>query len=287
MGFKIFAIESEMANAYLLNDDVMKGIGDPKKLLSYNTPAWNTQEVLDMVTWMRGFNKTGKGSIQCTGFDMQNYYGSLRYVSDFAKKNNYQELMTLVDSLEIMLKSSQDNLYDYKIKKPFPLKKCDQILTFLLNVKNQMPAPDDKTERNWIIQNANIIRQYSDYFSNGMRSSARDKYMAENVSWILDNNPDSKIILWAHNAHIWKQNGSMGGFLSNKYGDQYFAVGFLTNEGNYTAGKQYIISTQNKLIKGEPGSFEYNYNKTRLPYFFFDHKQVNRNNPDSRWLNSN
>ena len=64
MRFNIFSIESDMPNAYLINDYVLKGIGYPKKLLSYNTPAWDTQEVLDMVTWMRDFNKTGKQMVK-------------------------------------------------------------------------------------------------------------------------------------------------------------------------------------------------------------------------------
>jgi len=33
--------------------------------------TWNTQEVLDMIEWMRAFNASGRGRVEFTGFDMQ------------------------------------------------------------------------------------------------------------------------------------------------------------------------------------------------------------------------
>lgn len=72
MGFNIFAIEANMPEAYRLNDYVLNGIGDPKQLLrGMYFWTWNTEEVLDMILWMRQFNASGKGRLQFTGFDMQ------------------------------------------------------------------------------------------------------------------------------------------------------------------------------------------------------------------------
>ena len=73
--------------------------------------------------------------------------------------------------------------------------------------------------------------QCFDFYLNGPSNEIRDNYMAENLSWILDNNPNSKIVLWAHNGHISKQRGGMGNNISIKYSDQYYSIGFLTNKG--------------------------------------------------------
>ena len=71
-GFTVFAIEANMPEAYRMNDYVLTGRGDPKALLDgMYFWTWNTQEVLDMVEWMRALNASGKGRIQFTGFDMQ------------------------------------------------------------------------------------------------------------------------------------------------------------------------------------------------------------------------
>ena len=72
MGFTIFSIEANMPEAYRLNDYVLNGVGDPAQLLrGMYFWTWDTEEVLDMIRWMREFNKAGKGRVQFTGFDMQ------------------------------------------------------------------------------------------------------------------------------------------------------------------------------------------------------------------------
>ena len=89
MGFTIFSIEANMPEAYRLNDYVLNGNGDPAKLIKgMYFWTWDTQEVLDMVLWMREFNKSGKGRVQFTGFDMQTPNVAADIVSDFVAKND-------------------------------------------------------------------------------------------------------------------------------------------------------------------------------------------------------
>jgi erythromycin esterase len=160
--------------------------------------------------------------------------------------------------------------------------KINQILSYLKNTEFQTNTSKNKKELSVIIQNAIIIRQFLEYYSNGQ--SGRDKYMAENVSWILENDPDAKVVLWAHNEHISKKEDAMGGFLSKKYGAQYYSIGFITNKGKYIASIGNSLSANNEFLKAEPGSFEYNFSKAGLPYFFFDLEAINNNETDSKWL---
>jgi erythromycin esterase-like protein len=86
-GFTIFSIEANMPEAYRLNDYVLNGNGDPAKLIKgMYFWTWDTEEVLDMVLWMREFNKSGKGRVQFTGFDMQTPNVAAGIVSDFVGK---------------------------------------------------------------------------------------------------------------------------------------------------------------------------------------------------------
>jgi len=82
MGFSIFSLEANMPEAYRLNDLVLNGKGDPVRLIS-GIPPWITQEVLDMVLWMREFNKSGKRRLQFTGFDMQSLNLAAKTVDAF------------------------------------------------------------------------------------------------------------------------------------------------------------------------------------------------------------
>lgn len=85
MGFTIFSIEANLPESYRLNEYVLTGVGDPAKLLKgIYFWTWDTEEVLEMIRWMREFNASGRGIVQFTGFDMQippvaaqNVYGFL------------------------------------------------------------------------------------------------------------------------------------------------------------------------------------------------------------------
>jgi len=89
MGFTIFSIEANMPEAYRLNDYVLNGNGDPAQLLKgMYFWTWDTQEVLEMIQWMREFNKSGKGRVQFTGFDMQTPDVAIQTVRDFVAKND-------------------------------------------------------------------------------------------------------------------------------------------------------------------------------------------------------
>jgi erythromycin esterase-like protein len=104
MGFTIFSIEANMPEAYRLNDFVLNGNGDPLKLISgMYFWTWNTQEVLDMVLWMREFNKSGKGRVEFTGFDMQTPNVANEIVRDFVAKADPDFAPTLAHASELAL----------------------------------------------------------------------------------------------------------------------------------------------------------------------------------------
>ena len=86
LGFTIFSIEANMPEAYRVNDYVLHGKGDPKALLQgMYFWTWNTEEVLEMIEWMRAFNASGKGRIQFTGFDMQTVRVAVEIVEDLLR----------------------------------------------------------------------------------------------------------------------------------------------------------------------------------------------------------
>jgi len=286
MGFTIFSIEANMPEAYKLNDYVLNGTGDPKTLLKgMYFWTWNTQEVLDMIEWMREFNKSGKGKIQFTGFDMQMIDGALNNLSDYAKKYD-RILKPSIDTISAMvdnLKTKGSKIFESTAEIESIKNKCGEVLTYLTEHRNSIIRVINDKEYKWLVQNASIMVQSSDV-SNLTGTAYRDKCMAKNIDWILGNNPDAKIVLWAHNYHISKQKGSMGYYLSNKYGNKYFNIGFLSNSGTYTGVNSGRVVSTNILVEGGPGSFEYSFHKIGTPYFFFDFDQIHEHNPESNWL---
>jgi erythromycin esterase-like protein len=108
MGFTIFSIEANMPEAYRLNEYVLTGKGDPKALLKgMYFWTWDTEEVLDMIQWMRQFNASGKGRVEFTGFDMQTPDVALGIVKDFARKYDEDYLATLQSAGDVAVKMKQ------------------------------------------------------------------------------------------------------------------------------------------------------------------------------------
>jgi erythromycin esterase-like protein/beta-lactamase regulating signal transducer with metallopeptidase domain len=106
MGFTIFSIEANMPEAYRLNEYVLEGKGDPAKLLAgMYFWTWNTEEVLDMIHWMREFNQSGKGRVQFTGFDMQTPTVAIENVREFVARRDAEYAPALANASTLAGKS--------------------------------------------------------------------------------------------------------------------------------------------------------------------------------------
>jgi erythromycin esterase-like protein len=76
----------------------------------------------------------------------------------------------------------------------------------------------------------------------------------------------------------------LGSYLSEQYGEDYYSIAFVSNSGTYTAKNSGRLNSNNIMLEGKPGSFEFSFHRTGIPYFFFDFNQVNMNEPASSWL---
>jgi len=267
-GFDIFSIEANMPEAYKLNNYTVRGEGDPKRLIAgMYFWTWRTEEVLNMVEWMRRFNQLEQ-RILFTGFDMQYYYGAIDELFDAFKGN--MEVEIKIDELK------------KKLDKQAGFNEITPQLSFLQNSIDASSFQADIKE--WLQQIIEIIQQYSELNRNTNAYLWRDRCMADNFIWIKENNPDSKFVIWAHNSHIMKTDNAQGYHLAQKLGDEYTTFGFTFSEGTYTAiGNKGLTSYE--AIKAYPGSLEYLLNQLNEPIFILDLKKIKSDNyKDIEWL---
>lgn len=129
----------------------------------------------------------------------------------------------------------------------------------------------------------------------GLSSIERDKRMAENVLGILKERPNSKIALWAHNAHVGYADVSsfraLGRNLRDELGDRYMCFGMLFNQGSTNArvgSSETGYPNKPSPISLEPaslGSYEYFFAQTHLPLAVFDLRVTKGNNLFDSWRN--
>ncbi len=141
----------------------------------------------------------------------------------------------------------------------------------------------------WAIQNARVVLQYMDIKQPG--NIGREHAMAENVKWILDQNPGTKIVLWAHNGHVGTEDEAgypkMGQELRATYGDQMVVFGTAFNQGSFEAFDDTSGQLRNFTVPpAASDSFEGKLAATGIPIFALDLGHRPSRGPAARWLKS-
>lgn len=170
------------------------------------------------------------------------------------------------------------------------------ILDALVSRRDALAAKAGMAETDWAVQNARIVWQRARMFdveSMQKGSSVRDQCMADNVEWILKQNPGDKIVVWAHNAHVSRGTiwGStwMGSFLETKFPGQMVVFGFTTGRGVYTAmggvGKA-GLNSDHALQAPPEGSVESFLASASMPRMMLDVRPAKKDDPASSWARS-
>lgn len=248
MGFRIFAIEANWTEALRVNNYVLRGEGDAAKALAgMYFWVWNTEEVLTMIEWLRAYNldPAHAEKVQFLGFDMQFSHVALKEALAYLDKVD----PTYASEMREPLKPLMGRHLMAGFGK-LPLAERGAIISRAEELVQRFDGRGaEYVEKAGLEQwraarrNAVIVRQAAGMFQSEPPSfEARDRAMADNVAWILEQNPKDKVVLWAHNGHVGKANygpyRTMGMFLGERYGRQMIVFGFSFNQGGFRAVKQ-------------------------------------------------
>ena len=240
-GFNVFAIEATMPEGFDVDEYVLTGRGDAEKALaSLYVWTWNTEEVLDLIRWMRAYNADPKHTkkLRFYGFDMQTPTRAARVVRQYLREVAASTL-TATDAMLSRLATPSGH------RRPGPPGADDgEVSTAVVEDfdKNRVAWQKRSGAEQWEVarQHAVVLSQFTRQPAAGLQKmSVRDASMAANVRWILDQNRTSKVVLWAHNGHI-SMNGmgaveSMGQSLKKTLGHELVTIGFAFNRGSFQA----------------------------------------------------
>jgi erythromycin esterase len=161
----------------------------------------------------------------------------------------------------------------------------------LSEMKTQLSAKPGNQESYWVLIIENLIQFNKELATkNGIESNnARDKQMALNLQWLLNNKfRNKKIIVWAHNVHIMKnvENFSDAKYRSTRMGsyflklsglsNQTYVLGFTSSKG--VAGR--IGLPQYKVSNGESKSIDGVLLDLNYKFAFLDFNKFNSKYPD-------
>lgn len=298
MGYNVFGIEASMSDCMAINNYILYGNGDVKQVVKgMGFWTWDTKEVVDMVEWMREYNKIHEKKIKFYGFDMQSSNTAAKNVMEYLNKvdpsyeaNVHEELLKFRDD------KTEDNS-----KVGLPINKIKEIMNTFEKNKDEYIKKSSKEQYEMYKQNLKVIYQFYDMLgikqSDFEKETKRDSYMAQNVKWILDHEGEaSKMMIWAHNVHVSKgidnlnglnpeyQEGNvkrMGSNLYDMYKDKMYVIGFEFNKGDFRANvtnkeNGQTINGKCTLQAAKEGSVAYTFSKVN-PLFFIDFKTCEEN----------
>lgn len=204
-GVRAFALEGDFGGCEAINRYIHGEGGTAAEALSATGFAiYRTEEMENLVEWMRNYNAsaTQGDDLRFYGFDMEQRAYTYRYLLEALQKAN-------IDTADFeKMWNSEANTY----ADGYTVEQRTEIITA---VKEQLP-PDDVQAIHFadiLLQNIELGKYIDD---SGELNAQRDRMMAENTLWILQQEQargNSRILISGHNNHTgaWEKSGEILG----------------------------------------------------------------------------
>ena len=193
-GVRAFALEGDFGGCEAINRYIHGADGTAAEALSATGFAiYRTEEMENLVEWMRGYNAsaTQGDDLRFYGFDMEQRAYNYRYLLEAVHKAN-------IDTTEF------EKMWDSEAGTYADGYTTEQRTEIISAVKEQLP-PDDVQAIHFadiLLQNIELGKYIDD---SGELNAQRDRMMAENTLWILQQEQargNSRIMISGHNNHI-------------------------------------------------------------------------------------
>ncbi|MCO1577883.1 erythromycin esterase family protein [Crossiella sp. SN42] len=285
LGFTVFAIEAGWSNCRAVDDYVVHGIGSASQALNrLGFWTWDTEEVLALVEWLREHNAAQplEKRVRFRGVDPLLERVGREAVADFlamvdgeraqaflaAAKDLRPEFRT-VDSRRVIV----ELLRPVWRRMPWVPEDPDRVRARAAwNTVREIagwladnPVDSDQWRdalwHMWAVERAAEVRTLPLLGQKG--GHLRDRFMGEAVQRILAEQPDARVMLWAHNGHLaaatrTRKEVSLGAELRVALGDAYYALCLLTNEGSFQAVELKTSKLAEFVLDpAEPGTVEW------------------------------
>ena len=253
-GLRLFAMEANLPEAMALDEYIVHGEGNPcEALAGTHFWIWRTEAVLALVEWFREFN-TGRpldDRVRFYGIDAQYTTGAIDYLDEFLADTDpslREELQTDLAAADD--EGNTDDQYMSNHDSGAAERLLDRLGTVFEERREAFAAATSERETVIAGRCLRVVEQVRQRriarATDGIQASmiVRDEAMAENLSWILNREATDTAVLWAHDAHVCRTANfsatvdrapSLGSHLADRYGDEYFALGFDFLRGSFRA----------------------------------------------------
>ncbi len=284
-GFTAIAMEANLPESRSV-DGFIKGDGDDAiAALSELYEIWNTRGMLELVEWLRRHNETSTHPVSLHGIDVQSPWSAAREVLEYLEKAR-PDLYAIAQGLYAPALALEHDWNPAGLARVAPTLRRDAGRALDLLERSIDGGHAASGDEAWVLVNARAVVQLAESHYDNLPS--RDQSMAENALRLLED-PDARIVLWAHNSHVIKAEPSrhdsapMGAYLARALGDAYRPIGIAFSEGESRAVDPDTGTWVSYLLPLMPGTMGAELGRLGVPMFFLDIRGL-RNVPDAAWL---
>jgi erythromycin esterase len=306
LGFRALILEESYPHAESLDRYVTSGEGDLRVVMNglAGWYLWDTEEMLELVEWVRRFNegRDPDQRVRVFGMDITAPALGVRAVLAFLGAAGADvPLGAQALGLDLQEGDFWPSTWERYAALPDERRRelaqnYDALVGLLKEQRARLVAYSSEGEYERMLLLAEIGRMGSALFSSGDRAEAgviRERGMAKITLWLLDREvPGEKAVIWANNLHVAKSafrmpelaEGAltpMGVLLSEALGDAYVAIGGTFGEGAYGSdlppGERVFAQVSEDVMDGALA-------RAGVPFFLLDLRGVEQSSAASGWL---
>ncbi|MGK9127183.1 erythromycin esterase family protein [Olivibacter sp. SA151] len=242
-GFQYICFENNYGETFFFNNRMQHQAYTGALLKQHFIGIYQTKEIDDFFQWLTGYNREhpDKG-VKVSGLDFFELTAAVDIVEQhIINKEDYQHLLT---KLRHCIKQ-QDSLRNNQLSDTALFRKTTlqayQLLSDL--EKDSDIKVKDSLLYHEALYNLKVRNEfyYEAYQHPEQTRLDRDLGMANMLHFIRKKDPEAKIIIWAHNAHVshhyvygkGRNGGGMGGYIADKFPEEYLTISTTTSEGTF------------------------------------------------------
>ncbi len=296
MGFRSIAWEEDWTTGLEIDRYIRTGEGDLDAIVREMSPQWPTQEVANVLRWLRDYN--AGHSDQVRFFGVEHYFTRLlaydaveAYVAGVAPERTEE----LREHLRVIRPFTADK-FEYVQwymavdgKTPY-IRHAHAVLDLVQDVAQSDTGPEGQIAVHHARQIVSFYEHYNLSFDEA--NMFREARAAENLRWWQELTGD-RVVYWAASPHtanaprlrIVQPEGpefrfpSAGSHLRRWYGDQYLSIGFTFDHGTVSLGPGATAA----MPPPDPEWFEHPLGQVGYEHFALDLRR-RAPRPVHRWL---
>lgn len=241
-GCRTFIIEGDFGGALKVDQYIHGGNGTAEEAVAeIGFSIYRTQEMADLVNWMRSYNETvsPEDALHFYGMDVQRFDNNKEYLFSVIDQT-HPEISEEYAEVFAQLTDENRNSLD-KTTLNHAKESVSELILKLDNVEDDIVENSGQSAFDFARECANTIYAYCEVQLSDNYNVTRDQCMYDKVEWFLQHGDGSVLFINGHNGHIGKTSVAnytcLGELLSKNLGDGYYSIGTDAQKTQFNSQK--------------------------------------------------